>query len=661
MAGLSLLLLLAPSDSFAQLPTATILGTVKDTSGGLVPGANVTARNRDTGQNRTVPTEEDGSYRLSALPIGTYEVRVEHQGFQSAVRTGLELSVGLEAVVNLTLEVGSAEQTISVTAEAPLINTTSGTLGGLVDERKIADLPLNGRNYVDLMLLQPGISQLTNKTTSGGQVGTWFSSNGAPVRSNNYLLDGAMLVNQYGAGSSSGSGTTLGLDGIQEWRTVTNSFSAEYGMTMGSQMLMASKAGTNAFHGAAFEYLRNNVLDAANYFHVPLAANGFQRIPPYKRNNFGGSFGGPIRANKIFFFVVYEGLRERLGVTTIDSVIPSACHALVNPGTVNTTLSNPTGCAAGLTSSTKIPQVIQPLLSQLPLPNIPGAAVTNNFTYPFTQPTNENWGQIRVDQTISGSDSLFGRYTVDDGNLLQTGGFPQFTTLVVNRNQFVTVSESHVFSPTLLNTARFSFSRTNIPQSDPPSGLVGPQYSLISGLEFGSLSIGGGPTSFASVGTAPMLAKQNIFTWSDDVFKTVGRNALKFGVLVNHFQVETLRESGAKGTIAFSNVATFMQGIPQSWSTGLNPGSVLGRTYHYSTFGFYVQDDLRLRPRLTVNLGLRYEFTNTYEETHGHGASFRDIVHDSVPTPGPPFENPSLHNFSPRVGFAWDVFGDGKT
>ena len=669
IAGLAFLLFAATSSSFAQQTTATILGTVKDTSGAVVPEASMTARNLDTGAVRTVPTEGDGSYRLSGLPIGNYEVRAEHQGFQSEMRGGLTLTVGLEAVVNMTLQVGSTDQTVSVTAEAPLINTTSGSLGGLVDEKKIADLPLNGRNYVDLMLLQPGISQLTNKTTTGGQVGTWFSSNGAPVRSNNYLLDGAMLVNQYGAGSSSGSGTTLGLDGIQEWRTVTNSFSAEYGMTMGSQMVMASKAGNNVFHGAAFDYLRNNVMDAANFFYVPGLNNGFARIPPYKRNNFGASFGGPIRKDKTFFFAVYEGLRERVGVTTIDTVIPAACHNIVANGANFAFPDDATAASCGgaakdvngkvLTATSVIPAVVKPLLALFPLP-VSTPLTNGNYTFPFSQPNTLDYGQIRVDQNISASDSFFARYTIDNGDLLQTASYPVFQTVILSRNQFLTLSESHIFSPTLLNTARFSFSRTNIFQDDPPSGLIGPQYSLEPGLEFGSLAVTGftGP---ASVGTAPMLAKQNIFAWSDDVFKTVGRHALKLGVLINRFQVDTLRESGVKGTVSFSNIPNFLEGIPQSWSNGLNPGSILGRTYHYTTMGFYGQDDVRVRANLTVNLGLRYEFTNTYVETQGHGASFRNVATDSIPTPGPPFQNPTLRNFSPRIGFAWDVQGNGKT
>ncbi len=638
-----LVFLLSTSMTMAQSSTGTFLGTVKDPSGQSVPGTKITAHDLDTGATRTVTTGEDGAYRIPELPIGNYEIRAEHDGFSTQAVNGLQLTVGQEAVVNITMQVGSLSQTVSVTGEAPLVNTTSGSLGALVDSQQISDIPLNGRNYVDLMLLQPGISQQTNKAAGGGQVGTWFSSNGAPVRSNNMLLDGAVISNIYGAGASSATGSTLGIDGIQEWRTITNNFSAEYGLTMGSQMVIASKAGTNTLHGTAFEYLRNNVFDAANYFYHPASANNFARIPPYKRNDFGGSLGGPIQKDKTFVFGTYEGLRERLGLTTSDSVLSAPDRVLTN---------NP-GCG-GCT----VPAVIRPILAAIPAPNFG----STGFVYTFSQPTNEDYAQVRVDHNFSASDTFFTRYTVDNATQTQTGGFPQFTTVPQSRNQFLTLSENHVFSASLLNTARFSFSRTNLSQTDPPSGIPVSFVTGTSGpLDFGRVMVTGIST-FSYTVTAPSLAKQNIFTWSDDVIYTRGKHAFKFGTMINHYQDDVSRQTSANGTIAFGSIANFLEGLTSSIAIGLTPGSVIGRDYHYTDFGFYAQDDWRFRPNLTFNLGLRYEFTNTVSEVSNHGSSFRTLdTPGTGPTVGPPFQNPSLHNFSPRLGFAWDVFGDGKT
>ena len=319
------------SFAFAQLPTGTILGVVRDATG-LTPGATLTATNTETGLSRSTVSDEDGSYRFAALPVGRYEVRVALEGFQSAVRSGLTLTVGQEAVVNFTLEVGAITQTVEVTAEASLVNTTSASLGALVDAQAVADLPLNGRNYIDLTFLQAGISKNENMTSGGTFVGSWFSSNGAPLRSNSYMLDGTVMANVLGGSAGSMANSTLGIEGIQEWRVITNTFSAEYGLTMGSQMTIVTKSGTNGFHGSLFEYFRNSALDARNYFDVTTAVTP-GRLPPFKRNNYGGSFGGPLKTDKLFFFATYEALRERLGITSVANTIPAECRVEPLPPT----------------------------------------------------------------------------------------------------------------------------------------------------------------------------------------------------------------------------------------------------------------------------------------------------------------------------------------
>lgn len=619
------------TSALAQLPTATILGVVKDTSGAVVPSAALTARNVATGQTRTAISEQDGTYRFSALPVGTYEVRVEHAGFQTEVRKDITLTVAQEAVLNFSLQVGTIEQTVSVTAELPLVNTTSGSLGGLVSQERVADLPLNGRNYIELTLLQPGIQVNKNINAQAGMTGVWFSSNGAPVRSNAYLLDGAMMQTLMGSSTASVSGTTLGIEGIREWRVITNSFTAEYGMSMGSQTVMVTKSGTNSFHGSLFEYLRNSALDARNFFDRKTLATP-RRLPPFTRNQFGASAGGPIKKDKTFVFGVYEGFRERLGTTQTVNTIPASARAgAVNP-------------------------VIQPILALYPLPNL---TATNQFTWSFGQPTSENFGQMRVDHTYSDKDSVFARYTMDDTSQNKPILFPQFRVDATSRNQYTTASESHVFSANLLNTFRVSFSRTNLLYVS-PSGIIGPQYSFLPGKEIGNISIGG-VSPFGPDSPSPFSGKQNIYTYSDDMFLTRGRHSFKFGTLINHYQQYMQVSSFHRGSVTFADVPGFLAGTAIAIGPAVTPGSILDRTFHYNTLGFYLQDDLRLKPTFTLNLGVRYEFGTQVNETKGHGSALRDIQHDAAPTLGVPFQNNSLHNFSPRLGFAWDINGNGKT
>jgi hypothetical protein len=638
----------------AQLPTGTIQGVVRDSSGGNVPEAKVLIENTDTNLSRTVATGDDGAYRVPALPVGHYQIRIEKPGFKTLTQSGLTLEVAQEIVANAVLEVGSSQQEVTVTAEAPLVNTTSGSLGGLVTEERIADLPLNGRNYVDLTLMQTGINEQKAISVGGsGTSGTYFSSNGAPVRSNNYLLDGANMTNIWGATSASISNSTLGVDGIKEYRIITNSVSAEYGMTMGSQMVIVSKGGSNRFSGDVFEYLRNSALDAKNPFDTP-ASTGGRRLPPFKRNNFGGSFGGPIKKDKSFFYGVFEGVRERLGLTILDNVMDAGCHGVAGaPGEVITYPA-----CTQLTSSTPsavISAVSAPLLALYPKPNVG----SNQYSFPFTQPTSDNYGQIRFDQNFSTKDSFFARYTIQDTSQLKTGAFPQFGLTQSSRNQFLTLSENHIFSQTLLNSFRVSLSRVLMSQVDNPSEPSGPLYSLIPGQHFGGVSMAS-VTGIGSNGTSPFLRKQNLFTYSDDIFYTKGKHSLQFGLLINHYQQEIGSTASSKGSIAFANVAGFLTAKAQTIS-GLVPGSLLDRVWHYNTFGFYGQDDWRVLPRLTLNLGLRYEIMSVPQEQQGHWSSLRSLFTDKDVTVSPAmFLNPSLKNFGPRIGFAWDVQGNGK-
>ena len=640
---------LGMSKAYAQLPTATILGTVKDASGAVVPEAKLTAKNTGTGQSRITTSAADGSYRFPAMPVGTYEIRAEQSGFQAEVRTGLTLAVGQEAVVNFSLQVGAVEQTVAVTAEAPLVNTTSGSLGGLVDEQKVADLPLNGRNYVDLGLMQLGVSQDNinrgGNTSGPANVGTWFSSNGAPARSNNYMLDGAILQNYSNTTSAGSSGSTLGVEGVREFRLVTNSFSAEYGLRMGSQMTIVSKSGTNQFHGSAFDFLRNSALDARNFFDR-ITPTTPRRLPSFTRNQFGGAVGGPIKKDKTFFYGVFEALKERKGLTTVSTTIPAECH------TPNNVVNS--ACIPSLGSGTlTVNPVVRSILALYPNPNLPG----NFLTFPFSEPTDEYYGQMRVDQTINANNNFFARYTGDSDTQILPFTFPQFKDSRLSRSQYVTASEDHVFSPTVLNSARMSFSRTNL-GGFTTSGISGPGLSFVPGQEFGNLNIGG-VANFGGGGSEPSVSVQHVLTWSDDVFLTKAKHAIKFGTLINRFRQYKLQGSNQRGQAVFSNLTTFFNAQPIS-ETAVTPGAIQFRDNHFYTLGFYVQDDWKVTSRLVWNIGLRYEFATVPVEAHGRSSALRDILHDTDFTVGPAWKNNSLKNFSPRLGFAWDAMGNGK-
>jgi hypothetical protein len=715
---LSILVLISLGHSAsAQQATGTILGTVSDPQGAVIPDASVTATNSDTNFTRTVPTGSDGAYRISNLPVGNYEVRITKDGFETNDRKGLVLEVGAEAVVNVAMTVGTTSQTVEVSSSSvPLVETTSSAVGGVVDEQRVADLPLNGRNWSQLSLLQAGVAQsfLTQPSPTGGNGGfgggTVFVANGATPRANNYMLDGAYLGTMWGFNGSSATGNSLGIDGIQEFRVVTSLFSAEYALAGGSQTIIASKAGTNAFHGSGFEYLRNSSLDARNYFDAldPLNVRGFgtdkseafpdKRLPPFHRSDFGGSFGGPIKKDKTFFYATYERLVEHKGLSTIDTTLPPACFTNGTfDGVINPTL--PASCAPFLTQaqiatlpSNSVPYVnpttgqitITPVIQEMimksesggalnpalfpsgalwPAPNLVGPnPLVNNYTFPAIQDTIEQYGQLRFDQTFSASDSAFVRYTHDQAFQDIPGAFIFFHGIQTSIGQFITASESHVFSPNFLQTLRFSLSHSRIGLNtlgEPGDN----QKSLVNQNGPGAISVTGytGP----GVPLQPSNYYQDVFMTSDDYVWTKGKHSFKIGALWGHW---VNPNAGVKflshGSIGFANLSQFFTSQYSSISYE-PPTTNLTETTAYNTIGFYVQDDYRFTPRLTLNLGLRYEFATTPYGPDNNVYSLRSTLTAQPPNfgiLGAPYSNAATHhNFSPRIGFAWDVFGTGKT
>ena len=764
--ALALLLALMPIPASAQ-ESGAILGAVKDTSGGTVPSAKVTVINADTNDMRTVTTGDDGAYRVAGLRPGNYSVKVEKEGFKTTTQTSLVLNVASEIVVNPTMEVGSATQEVTVTGEAPVINTTTSSLGNLISDQTISELPMNGRNFTDLTLLSPGVVSTTHSGL--GDAGLWYSSNGAPPRSNNYMLDGAITVTKNGTGPSSMTGSTLGVDGIKEYKVITSMFGAEYGLLMGSQMVIVSKGGINQWHGSGFDYLRNNHLDARNFFDPqPDKANNIltdakgnlQRLPQFKRNNFGGSVGGPIRKDKTFFFLVYEGLRAAQGDTIQDVSLPLACHVVNNsvagpliigggnipaadlaklqgafPGITQQILKGPLGGTttladvsalaltggkncSGQAAGVTVAALVQPWIGQFPAPNETISNSSNNYTFNGFSHARDDYAQLRVDHNFGPDDTFFARYTMDDGlihtpylggnlSLQDTGtAYQQYTNIGRSRNQYITLGENHIFSPNLLNSFRLSFSRmiylNSFSQANTP---MNPDFfltdntstcnfapgatciwSFVPGNFTGGFNPGSGITALTPPGTFPNYHFNNVWTLDEDVYYSHGKHAFKFGFLGTRMNQPHLQSKSIFGNINFNGMNNFLGGKAANFNV-VTPGSGVGdpscvatlpcnslssqfgnsgfldRDHTWYTLGFYMQDDYRMTSRLTLNLGLRYEFMTNIHEMFNRQSTILDITSSTSPTlvPDGIWKNATKKNWSPRIGLAWDVFGNGKT
>jgi hypothetical protein len=624
------------SAAFAQITSATITGTIKDETGGLLPGVDVTVSNVQTGLTRSVVTDGNGYFTVPGLAPGTYEARATLQGFATAVQSGIVLEVAQQAALNLVLKVGAASETITVSGEAPLIDLRTSALSAVVPEKTIEELPLNGRNFISLATLQPGVVQFTERLPSGSSTkGVQLNINGMGGRSNSYLLDGANMRNFAGVASVTAADSTLGVETIREFRVVTNAFSADYGRVMGGIINIATKSGTNALHGSGFEFFRNSRMDARNFFDPG-------EPPPFTRHQYGGAVGGPIVKNRVFFFGGYERLQEDLGQTVITAV-PTAA---VRTGVVN--------------------PAVRPYLDLYPLPNGPSLGPDiAQYTYAFTRTTRENFLQGRVDVQLSHKDLLFVRHTSDRTHQVFPGAgalasslYPQFFTIGSSNNQLFTVEETRTFSEHLFNSVRFS-------RSDLFYGQV-PGYNLAQPLPFfpeagvvGTIDVGG-LSRMGTDPTSPVTQPMKYSTWNDDLTSARGKHVLKSGVLVEHGYSDRLSSLNNRGNYTFANIAQFLAGVPSRFQ-GVAPSAKLNRQRSSTLFGFYVQDDYRVTPSLTLNLGARYEVYTVPKEKNGLDAYLPDLLTSTDTVLGGPFVNPSKRNLAPRVGFAWDLTGDGRT
>ena len=616
---------------------ANLSGVIKDPNGAVVAGVGVNARNIATGQTRDAESDVQGRYTFPNLTIGRYEVIASHAGFKKTMTT-VDLTVGQEAELNFALEPGGVSETVIVEAQPQqlAIDTETSTYGQLVSRRQVENLPINGRDYTQLVLLQPGVTQARSDTQDilTGK-GPKVSVHGARTTANSYMLDGTDIIDALGRTASGANGVVSGIESVQEFTVLTNTYSAEYGRASGGVFNIATRSGGNDLHGTAFEYLRNSALDAANFFEN---ANG-QKKAPFKRNQFGFSLGGPIKKNKLFIFGAYEGFRESLGITDVQ-VVPS--------------LAARNG--AFLPSGVTIKPAVIPYLALIPAPTGPNPSDTTGqtaiFAGQFKQPARLNTYNVRGDYNLSKHDTLFARYTQNDSRItfINTEIFPGFQNSGTNFQKFFTISETRVFSRAVVNSLRYAFNRTTPSEAPAPdNGFT--NLAFIPGQIVGDINITGFKR-FGSDRNTPRSFFQNLNQLADDLSIVRGVHSMKTGANFEHFDIRGNSASRNRGEFTINTFSDFLQGKSRNF-VGLIPGHDNTVRHHVqSLIGLYFQDDWKARPNLTFNLGLRYEFITVPNELNGINTNVGDPT-DKTVTTGPLFRNPSKKNFAPRIGFAY--------
>ena len=635
------LYLLASTQARAQVIRATLSGKITGPSGGVIQSAKLVIKNLRTGQTSVVKTNKEGLYRAARLAPGTYKVTVTAPGFNTAVRTGITLAAGAKRSFNLRMGV-QAGQAAGAARAVPL---GSSTVGSVVSSKTVRAMPLNGRSGSDLAALQPGVA--TARTQGSGQAqrgfGTQMTISGSRPRQNNYRLDG-ISVNDYTNGPpGSALGLDLGVDAVKRISVQTSNYPAAYGRSSGGIISAVTRSGTNKFHGDVYEFLRNSTLDARNFFDVT--------IPPFRRNQFGVSAGGPIQHDKTYFFGDYEGLRQSLGITNVN-VVPSAAARAGNLST-GAVVVNPT--------------VLRFVGAFYPLPNgaALGAGDTGTFAFSGQEVTPENYWTTRIDRNFSDQDKLSGTYMFDSGTVRQPSPLNDMRTGYDSRRQVFTIDEAHTFSPHLINSFRFGISRDVV-----VSGLTFPTgNAAVSDTSFGVVPGRNAPTVDVPGLTEFPGALGGIssyhFHWTslqayDDASFTRGKHSWKFGANLERIRDNILALSDPAGSFSFNSLPDFLSNVPYFLGAAI-PSTLTERGLRQTIAGTYAEDQWKWYPNLTVNLGLRYEMATVPTEVQGKLSTLRHLT-DAQPHLGNPyFSNPTLHNFEPRVGFSWDPFRDGKT
>jgi hypothetical protein len=650
------------SQAKAQV-SAAISGKVEDASGAGIDGTTITVKSLDTGAVRTSTTDQAGNFSVLALPLGEQEVKAEKRGFKSALRTGVNLQVSQDAVVNLRLEVGDLAQQVTISEEAPLINTTTAPVSGVVGEREVKDLPLNGRSFDNLITLNPGAINYGLKSASTSTSnGNTFSVAGRRPMDNIFLLNGVEYTGSSQLAITPGgvSGELLGIDAVREFNVLTDTYSAEYGKRAGGQISVVTQSGTNSLHGSLFEFLRNSGLDARNFFDQGPA-------PEFRRNQFGGALGGPLKKDRWFLFGNYEGFRQALAISNV-TVVPDNNARLGLLPNATTGVYAP---AANLNPAMLKYMAMWPAVNG---PELLSGGVASGTALSFNHPkenVREDFGTVKSDYMLGNRDNLSAAYTIDDGNSLIPLADPLFGSYSLLRNQVASIQETHIFSPRVINTFTAGFSRAAYNLNPASLTSFGSDLSFVTGGGPGGIVIGGGTsttgaatiTSAGPNNAANVWNRRNLFTFSDGVQITKGRHQISIGGWFQRIQDNEDTASRTLGQATFSTLATFLTGTVTTFQVVPSPNELGWR----SVFGaWYAEDTIRLRSNLTLTAGIRHEFTTGWNEVAGRGANYitdgqgvlltAPRVSSSVLT-----QNNAKKLFGPRLGLAWDPFGNGKT
>jgi hypothetical protein len=645
----------------AQTLYGTIAGQVSDQQGAAIGRAEITVRNLETGAVRKVNANDTGAYQVTSIPPGSYEVTASIAGFKTDVRSGITVTVGAEVNVNFSLTVGAINEKVEVTAEAAQVDTSSATLGGTVNSSTIRELPLNGRDWISLSLLQPGVSPNASQNQndlSRAQRGNGLSIyiSGGRHTDNAFRIDGVSVNDYANGGPGSALRVNMGVDAIREFSVLTNSYSAEYGRGAGGVVNAITKSGTNQMHGGAYYFHRNSALDARNFFDKA-------DPPAFRRHQFGGYLGGRIIKDKTFYFANYEQLTEVKGLSANDPTL----SADAQKGLL---------CNNPCTSKTQV--AISPrtakFISLFPLPNAPTSGDTGFFFFNPKRDGREKYITSKLDHYFSPSTTFFMTYTWDDTFVGAPDNYGLKDTFAVSTRQYAVLSLQHIFTPTLINNIRGGVSRFlggNAIDGNPHDPrLTDLSYGFVPGNPFGQIIVNG-----VSLGTSTgvlnglMSSGENFFGYTspqvfDDVSWTKGRHTIKMGVNFEHIMYNINEPNKPNGGWAFSSIKDFVTGNLSSSTTSFQadfPGTDTFRSERNSIFGTYIQDDFRVRPNLTINLGLRYEMATMVDEVHNRKANLRSLTDPSVTLGGTYYNPPKGANFAPRIGFAWDPFKDGKT